>query len=583
MRAPRRALAAAAFAASAAAIAALDPLAGIDAKLLDAQFAWLRARAHPAPEARIAIVGIDEAATRELAEPIALWHPHLSAFLEGLREAKPAVVALDLILPDRSYDAFVPGLDRMLARALVGTRGAFPTVLGVTLDEGRRPRAIQPLFVAAAGTTPAFAVLPVDGDGVVRRFDEALGQGGERVPTLVGEVARHLGAAPREGLVDFALGPDFEYTPFTRVLAAARDGDRAFLAERFGGRAVLLGTVQPYVDTLRVPVRLASWQEGEGVHGVVAHAQALRSLLAGRVIGTAPAAATVALAAGATLLVLPALPAVAAAIAAVALVAGLLAASTWALAGGTHLPVAWVAVAGLLALGARQAVALYRRLDERRRLRASFSGYVSPAVMAEIVSGRIQPDTAGVQMNICVLFSDIRNYTTMSEGMSAPQVLAFLNRYFDRMVEIVHARGGTVVSFMGDGIMAVFGAPQPLANACEAGFLAARDMLAGVEALNAEAAREGGRQFAIGVGLHAGDAVVGHVGSRTRHDFTAIGDVTNVASRLESATKEAGYRLVLSAEVAARLPDRSGLVPLGPVSIKGHAPVESCGYSRVGP
>ena len=87
----------------------------------------------------------------------------------------------------------------------------------------------------------------------------------------------------------------------------------------------------------------------------------------------------------------------------------------------------------------------------------------------------------------------------------------------------------------------------------------------------------------VGIGLHAGIAVLGHVGSKERHDYTAIGDVTNVASRLEGATKDAGYRIVVSEEVASRLPDRDGLVPLGPVSLKGHTPVAAHGFDPIAP
>jgi adenylate cyclase len=86
----------------------------------------------------------------------------------------------------------------------------------------------------------------------------------------------------------------------------------------------------------------------------------------------------------------------------------------------------------------------------------------------------------------------------------------------------------------------------------------------------------------VGIGLHSGIAVLGHVGSKERHDYTAIGDVTNVASRLESATKEAGYRIVVSDEVAGKLPDRTGLVALGPMKLKGHTPVSAHGFDPIG-
>jgi class 3 adenylate cyclase len=125
----------------------------------------------------------------------------------------------------------------------------------------------------------------------------------------------------------------------------------------------------------------------------------------------------------------------------------------------------------------------------------------------------------------------------------------------------------------------MFGAPNILENPCLAAFEAGCDMLRHVERFNAQAAGRGEQPLEIGVGLHAGDAVVGHVGSSTRHDYTAIGDVTNVASRLEGLTKEAGVRLVCSKTVVDHLPQPTELAPLGPMAIKGHTPVEVYGYA----
>ena len=234
------------------------------------------------------------------------------------------------------------------------------------------------------------------------------------------------------------------------------------------------------------------------------------------------------------------------------------------------------------ALGGRHGYETLLKLQERRRLRASFSGYVSPAVMDEILAGHIKPELGGTRRFVCVMFSDIRGYTTRSERMTPEEIIRFLNRYFERVVSLVHERGGSVVSFMGDGIMAVFGAPKPLENPCREAFEAARGMLAFVTELNRQFVTEGEAPVEIGIGLNAGEAVTGHVGSSTRHDYTAIGDVTNVASRLESLTKELGYRVVVSKLVADQLGQTGGLTPLGPMAIKGHTPVDVYGYDRVG-
>ena len=233
-----------------------------------------------------------------------------------------------------------------------------------------------------------------------------------------------------------------------------------------------------------------------------------------------------------------------------------------------------------LALGGRNGYDMLLKLRERRRLRASFGGYVSPSVLEGILAGRIQPNLGGVNQFVCVLFSDIRGYTTRSERMTPEQVISFLNRYFEQTVALIHQHGGAVLSFMGDGILAVFGAPKPLENSCREAFEAARAMLEYVSELNVQFRVEGVAPMDIGIGLHAGEAVVGHVGSSTRHDYTAIGDVINVASRLESLTKEAGYRVVVSRVVAERLGVGDGLAFLGPMAIKGHAPVEVYGYDQ---
>jgi adenylate cyclase len=564
-------------------LGAIRGTANLDLGLLDLQFGILRDW-HPRPASMdVAIVGIDEDTVRALPEPMALWHPHLARFLKTMVMAKPAAVGLDIVLPERSYDTVVPGNDGLLLRGLLEARRAYPVVLAQTVDPSGAPRAIHRPFLAAAGDgAAAYALLATDGDGVVRRFDEHLGTGGEPVATLAGQLSRRLGVEPGSGLIDYGRGRAFDYIPLQQVLAWADAGDQAALERAFHGRPVLLGVVLPFEDRQRLPVQLASWEDADaGTPGVLLHAQVLRGLLEGDgLIAQAPAAVVAAMAAAAALLWFVNAGVAVLLLAGGALAAGLLLLSTLLLLQGLHLPVLAPLCAGFLALGGRAGLEAGLKLRERRRLRGVFSGYVSPGVMKQIIDGRLRAELGGERRFVCVLFSDIRGYTTRSEGMSPEETVGFLNRYFEAVVGLIHDRGGTVTSFMGDGIMAVFGAPNALDNPCAAAFAAGRDMLDRVAQFNAEAVA-GAQLLEIGVGLHAGHAVVGHVGSSTRHDYTAIGDVTNVASRLEGSTKEAGYRLVCSAEVAALLDDRSQLVPLGPVSIKGHSPVEAHGFDRI--
>jgi class 3 adenylate cyclase len=130
---------------------------------------------------------------------------------------------------------------------------------------------------------------------------------------------------------------------------------------------------------------------------------------------------------------------------------------------------------------------------------------------------------------------------------------------------------------MGDGIMAFFGAPNVLANPSKQAVATAFDMVRELEELNAEFFCEGLEPLAIGIGIHTGEAVVGHVGASARHEYTAIGDAVNVASRLEGTTKECGFTVVCSREVLEAIGEGAGWEYLGEMQLKGHSPVASYG------
>lgn len=556
----------------------------LDLTLLDAQFKLLRTYALRPVANDVVIVGFDEDTTTVLREPITLWHPHLGRFLQAAASGGAAAIGLDVVLPDRSYEQIVPGYDRALLTGIVSVRRTSPIVLALTVDRAGVPRPIHPAFVTAAGNdATGYALLPVDADGAVRHFHERIDVGGRAVPTLVGQMARRLGRPVGEGLIDFAAGPAFEFIPLQTVLEWQHAGDAAQLTRAFGGKAVLLGSVLKFEDRLAAPVNLAKWDpDAVDTPGVLLQAQVLRNLLNDGLIKPVATWIPLALMLAVALLSLWALGPLAALALLVAVWIACIGASTWALARGFGLPVTGVMLAALLAVGGRQALAAASGLRERFRLRRVFDGYVSPVVMREILAGTLNPALGGVKQFGCVLFSDIRGYTSRSERMSPEQTIAFLNGYFERIVPIIHDHGGTVISFMGDGIMAVFGVPQALPNPCAAAFEATRDMLAYLRDLNVELARRGEMPLDIGIGLHAGEGVAGHIGAAARHEYSLIGDVTNVASRLEGVTKEVGYHLVCSRAVVDRLEDRADLVPLGPRKIKGHSAVEVYGYDRIG-
>ncbi len=560
------------------AIGALDLAAPLQRRLADAGFAFLRDRAAPVSDG-IVVVGIDEATVASLPEPMTLWHRHLGAFLAAAAQARARVVGVDLVLPDRSHAAIAPDLDRALVDGILRMRQAGGVVLALTVDEGGRPRAVHPVFLGAAGPQGAgFALWRADPDGVVRAFDERLGAGGEAIPTFVGQLARALGVEPVAGRINYALGTGFDVLPLATVLQWVRDGDERRLAAALDGKVVLVGSVLPFSDRTRVPVPLVRGGAADGDEpGVLVHAQALRTLLAGRTVQPLPAWVAALLAGLAGFAWLggrrPA-AALATVLAGSAVVFG---AGLWALARDVLAPVAAVVVTLALAAGARLALEATVAWRERIRLRGVFSGYVSPQVMAEIEAGRLE-GLANARRFICVLVMDVRGFTTRAEREPPDRVLALLNELCEQATEAIHGRGGTVDKFMGDGILAFFGAPAPMDDACGAAFAAAIDILERVRRIGDTSPAAAGTPLAVGVGLACGEATVGHVGAATRHSYTAIGDCVNVASRLESLTKEVGVPLVMTKDVATRIGERAGLVPLGVHAIKGHTSLEVVGW-----
>jgi adenylate cyclase len=234
-----------------------------------------------------------------------------------------------------------------------------------------------------------------------------------------------------------------------------------------------------------------------------------------------------------------------------------------------------------MALLGRWLLEALHQLRERARMRSAFSGYVSPAVMDEILQGKLDPALGGKVGKICVMFADVRGFTTFSETMLPAQVIALLNRYFDLVMTVIHAEGGTINSIMGDGLMAIFGAPKEMAHPCERAFAAARGMVAAVATLNAQLRAEGKSEIAIGIGLHYGEAVIGHVGSEARHDYSAIGDTVNLASRVEGLTRAIGHPVACTDAVLRELPepDARAFVSAGMQNVKGRSAVLVHGWS----
>jgi adenylate cyclase len=216
----------------------------------------------------------------------------------------------------------------------------------------------------------------------------------------------------------------------------------------------------------------------------------------------------------------------------------------------------------------REAAQLQRATDQLSR-------YFSPDIAAGIRDGGEAFVRGGREQDVVVLFSDLVGYTRLCAGLTPSQALELLSEYQESMVAEIFKAGGTLDKFIGDGIMATFGTPIPAADAADRAVQAARGMMSALERLNALRASRGEPPLAQRIGIHAGPAIVGNVGTRQRLEFSVIGDAVNVANRIEAAGKKTGKPVMMSAAVLSRLSDATDIERVGEVALDGQPkPIE---------
>ena len=208
-------------------------------------------------------------------------------------------------------------------------------------------------------------------------------------------------------------------------------------------------------------------------------------------------------------------------------------------------------------------------LRDRETMKAAFARYVSRQVMDSVLDSGQVPMIRGDRRKVTVLFCDIRGFTRMSESMRPEEVVQILNEYFERVVEAVFRNGGTLDKFIGDGVMAVFGAPEDDPYQEEHAVRTALQVRDELRLLSADFVKRGLPPLAVGIGINSGNAVVGNIGSSQRMEYTAIGDTVNLASRLESATRELSVDILVSEYTFNGVRGAFQMHKAGPIRVKG--------------
>ena len=438
----------------------------LDQSLLDKQFKLLNKLYLPELAKDIVIIGIDEKTERLYREPLALWHPHLGRAFSALALSKPKAVVVDLILPDKSYEFMQQGIDRQLLSGMLVLKKSVPLIIARTVDKKGMYR---PLFAPIASLLGekniGLALIRSDTDHVVRQLLLEIQAGSSTAATLTGALASSLALNPQQGLINYTLNSGFQYIPLSQLNDWSHAGDIGSLKQAFSNKVIFIGSVMPFVDRHRAPLPIAAWEAGNlVVPGVLLHAQSAATIMQDAAIfpmgkfwmlifafmitlpwwlGNRHKLAILVLVLSTVLL-----PVV----------------STFLLSREIWLPIGGLLLILYITVLSRLAMAGLFAWQDRRQLNASFSRYVSPRVMDEIIEGKIMPGVGGKRCTVCVLFSDIRGFTSRSEGEEPEVTIKLLNRYFNEMTDVVHRHGGTVDKFIGDGPDGFFRRSKPAAG-----------------------------------------------------------------------------------------------------------------------
>jgi adenylate cyclase len=574
----------------------LEVLKPLENRVLDR---YVRAQAAKvAPDPDIVLIDIDDKSFAAMRDEAGRWPWPRSVYADliaGLSPQKPRAIVFDIVFNDKDRDR--PQEDEAFAASISEHRNTyFPLVrlpaendprglplsdiaplLGVMRTQGAdleaRAMLVPPIVLPPEQWRVGLIGYTDDADGVGRRYLLRETIRGWQIPSLPARVAFDLGY-PVPDADDIVLAwrgtkENFPRVSFSDLYEDLNKSKRTRPADEFTGKILIIGTAAPGLQDLRVTP----------LHGTYPGAQilgtAIENLKNSRQMRYAaswwPAMIGVALI---FLVYLAFRTGVDARITGGVLTAASagLVTTSWAMVGSLILlPVVTPLAAAWLFFGAAALAEFLRERRQRQAAMAQFSRFTNPHV-AKLLVERGGIDTG--RREVTLLFSDIRGFTTLSETRSPEEVIALLNRYFSLQVDVVFRHSGSLDKFIGDCIMAIWGAPLDDPDHAKHAVACALDMVDTLHAFKrALGAEDSG--FDVGIGVHSGPAVVGLMGSQKRLEYTAIGDTVNLASRIEGLTKDAKRRVLVSKDTAELCGDAFEFVHCGTFPVKGRAqPVE---------
>lgn len=521
---------------------------------------------------RLVIVEIDERTFEEIGKPTVLWGTDYAQVVRALKRAGAAAVGLDIIVNFSAGN--VPELIPLVQRAeddLIGAIDNDQLLIIYLAGEGaiEESHSSQTLALTASlhtsGPLEAAANVIRDPDGLYRRFPFGFVDG-----QALAFFARmlELGTGSRFELdadrvtfdgrpvVTELPGPTLRFNvpgppgtiPSVSMADLVKRVRKGEPLTQFQDKLVFLGPAAPSLQDYR-PTAYLLGKDGRQHLGIELHAAAANTVLTGRYIRPVPVALAVGLTFVGVLMsgVLAArFSTRRAAISFLALgLAYLVVAEELFARSGFWLPIAVPALGGVLGLSGGYLVRYLTVNQYTRMVKDLFGRMVDPQVMSEVLRHPDFVAFGGVRQEVTIFFSDINNFTPMCEGHAPVDVIQMLNDYFGEMVRIVRAQKGTLKQFVGDEIMVIFGAPAVMPDHAARAVETALMMRERLAELSAEAGGKDGF-YDVKIGIHTGQVVMGYVGSELRSEYAAVGDVVNLAARIEATTKKLGADILVS-------------------------------------